>query len=91
VAAPVAVEARFAGASEPRPPGAKLVHDLNGSLAAIGLHLHLAADGNLPARSAENLRNGLAAVRQMREQMAELAELLSKLPPRARSAPPRSS
>jgi hypothetical protein len=59
--------------------GARLVHELSGSLAAIALHLHMASKDDLPARSAEHIRDSLEAVRSARGRLTELAEILETL------------
>jgi hypothetical protein len=77
--------------------GPQLVHDVRGSLAAISLHLHMAAADDLPPHIAERVRDSLEAVRLARGHLAELAEIVERLdkrvepPPAPRGRTPESS
>jgi hypothetical protein len=62
----------------PRGPGGKLVHDLGGTLAAIGLHLRMASEHPLPSVSAQHLDAAANALQSSRGQLTELAELLQR-------------
>jgi hypothetical protein len=56
-----------------------LVHELGGTLAAIGLHLRMAMEQALPPVSAQHLEAAVEAIRSSRDQLTELAELLLRL------------
>ena len=68
-----------AAPDRPRGPGSKLVHELGGTLAAIGLHLRMAAEHALPAVSAQHVDAALEAIRASRDQLTQLAEILAGL------------
>lgn len=63
----------------PRGPGSKLVHELGGTLATIGLHLRMASGSPLPPVSAQHLDAAGQALRASRDQLAQLAEILLRV------------
>jgi hypothetical protein len=63
--------------SEPiRGPGSKLIHELGGTLATIGLHLRMAIEHPLPPVSAQHLEAAAEALHSTRDQLTRLAELV---------------
>lgn len=57
--------------------GSKMVHELAGSLGAIGLHLRMAATStNLSPSEQEHIQAALSAIRSSGEQLARVGQLL---------------
>jgi hypothetical protein len=55
------------------------VHELSGTVAAIGLHLRMAAEHALPPASAQHVDAAVEATRSARDQLIRLAEMMAAL------------
>jgi len=65
-------------------PAGKLVHDINGTFAAVSLHLRLIPAAQLPPLSREHLQAALRGLELARDQLIQLAEVLRDLGPARR-------